>query len=697
MPAYFCDSSGVGAGVMGFATVWPRWGGLHVLDLAIVAGYFLALEILGRVASRAARAREGYFLAGRRLGKFYQFLLSFGHSTEPQGAVSTASFVYQQGVSGCWLSFQLVFLNPYLWFMRVWFRRVRLTTMADLFVERFGDRRLGYFYTLFQIVTVCISIGFSSVVAYRIAASLAVKPESAWSAEERGRVEAFREWRRLEAAESAGAVTAEDGARLQVLRDMRARGEMSGQVTALDETLFHFGLFVAIAAYLVFGGMVATAGAHALQGVLILVFSVLLVPVGLQAVGGWAGLAERVPAQMLELVGAAGSEQFSLSNVLAILLVSLVQMNGYSHNMGLSGSARDEAAARFSVGGLYLKRVITIVWALVGLIAIAVFGPGGLADPDAVWGELSRRLLGPGLIGLMLAGVLAGTMALVSVKTLSVASLLVCNVMRPLRPGLTARQELLWSRVAAAAILAAGVGTAQLMGDFLSIAILSLTVNLPFGAAVMLVFFWRRLTAKAVWWAVSVSILVGLVVPWTASSVPLLSRSPALVEMQPGPGGKMTGVYFASVTHETPGDPESARVGRGRFNFECWLLGKAGLEVAAWTPLQRLTAQFLVDALLPFAALIAISLLTRPAGGPQVDFFYGKLKTPVGATPEREAEALEELRREPRRMEHAKLFPGSAWEFGRWDRMDTWGFLACCAASTALVGAFAGLLAMLGG
>jgi solute:Na+ symporter, SSS family len=672
-------------------TLW----GLHPLDLAIVVGYFAVLLIIGRLTSRAARAKEGFFLAGRKLGKFYQFVLSFGHATEPQGAVSTASFVYQQGAAGCWFSFQMVFLNPYYWFMRVWFRRVRLTTMADLFVERFGGRGLGYFYTIFQVVAVCISIGFSSLVAYRIASSLAVKPESVWNTTERAQVEAFREWRQLETAAKTQVLSAEEGNRLKELRERRKQGYVVSYVTALDESIFHIGVFVVIGAYLVFGGMVATVGNHAMQGVLIIVFSVLLVPLGLREVGGWAGLAERVPPEMFNLVGAAGSEQFSLSNVLAIFLISILQINAHSHNMGLSGSARNEMAARFSVTGMYLKRVITIVWALVGLIAIALFGPAGLADPDAVWGELSQRLLGPGLIGLMLSGVLAGTMGLVSVKTLAIASLLVCNVVRDLRPAMTPPQELRVSRWASVAILALGLGLATLMGDFLSIANLALTINLPFGAAILLLFFWRRLTATAVWWAVGLSIIVSLVVPWSASSVPALREAPSLVEMQPAPGGKMEGVYFASVTRVSPDDPASPAVGQGRFNFECWLLGRAGLDVAALTPFQRLTAQFLFDALLPLVALIVVSLLTRRTESGRLDYFYGKLKTPVGETPELEVAAMAETRENPRRFDHTKLFPSSAWEFGRWDRTDAWGFVACCAASAALVGLFAAILSTL--
>src|SRR5712672_584987 len=105
-------------------------GSLHPLDIFIVVAYLAPAAHIGK------------------LGKLYQFFLNFGNATEPQGAVSTASFVYQQGAPGAWLSFQTVFMNPYFWFMNVWFRRVRLTTLSDLFEDRFASRGLSMFYAL---------------------------------------------------------------------------------------------------------------------------------------------------------------------------------------------------------------------------------------------------------------------------------------------------------------------------------------------------------------------------------------------------------------------------------------------------------------------------------------------------------------------------------------------------------------------
>src|SRR6185503_16903314 len=106
-----------------------------------------------------------------------------------------------------------------------------------------------------------------------------------------------------------------------------------------------------------------------------------------------------------------------------------------------------------------------------------------------------------------------------------------------------------------------------------------------FGAAVLLTYWWRRVTAPAVWACVILSTLVILVIPWTASKIPALATHPGLAQMSTKPG---TGVYFAKVVHENPDDLTSplraARTRTNGFNFEAWLVGKAGVDVVAMTP-----------------------------------------------------------------------------------------------------------------
>ncbi|MBI5693228.1 MAG: hypothetical protein HZC55_24385 [Verrucomicrobia bacterium] len=672
-------------------------GSLHVIDLGIIFGYLAAVVWIGKSAAKATHSEEGFFLAGRKLGKLYQFFLNFGNATEPQGAVSTASFVYQQGAPGSWLSFQTVFMNPYFWFMNVWFRRVRLTTLSDLFEDRFASRGLSLFYAIFQILVACVFLGFGNVTAYKIASSLVVKPETEWTATDRAAVEGYRELKQLEKQAVAGSLAPEARSRLELLRDRSARGELQSYITVLNDLVFYAVFTLVVGTYIVLGGMAAAAVNEGLQSILIIVFSVLLIPTGLHAIGGWSALGEKVPKHMFDLFGSGASEQFSVVGLAAILLVSIVQNAGLSHNMGICGSARNEFAARTGVSGTYLKRLMIIMWAFAGLIAVALFGPGGLSDPDAAWGAMSNQLLAqaPGLIGLMLAGVLAGTMSTLAAKALAISSLFVRNVYRQIWPGIDQRQGVFYARCTIVAVLVLGTVSAWLMRDFFSIVNLVLTVNLPFGAAVLLTFFWRRLTAPAVWWCVILTTLVVLVVPWTVSHVPALARHPALTQVSAPANGAPGPVYFSRVARERANDPTSPLVATGglnRFNVECWILGRAGVDVAALTKTQRVTLQFFFDSLFPFAVLIVGSLLTRPTDPARVARFYGKMKTPVGATPELEAAALAETERQPDRFDHTKLLPWSNWEFCRWDRVDTIGFLACSALSGAIVLLFVGLL-----
>ncbi len=665
------------------------FGSLHIVDVLVIIAYLCAVVYLGKRASGGTGSEEGFFLAGRKLGKLYQFFLNFGNATEPQGAVSTASLVFQRGVTGVWFSFQTVFMNPYFWFMNTWFRRVRLVTAGDLFEDRFGSRGLSQLYALSQVGVACVFLGFGNFVAYKIASSLVVKPEIQWTATDRASVEGFRELKKAEAQVAAGTLPEAARGRLATLRDRQARGELASYVTLLRSWPFYIIFTIVVGSYIILGGMAAAALNEALQSLLIIVFSILLIPTGLSAIGGWRLLAQRVPHQMLNLFAGEGG---SIVFICAVLFVSLVQIHGLSHHMGIYGSAKNEMAARVGVTGNYLKRFMIILWAFAGLIAIVLFGIDGLADPDVVWGAMSNRLLGPGLIGLMLAGVLAGTMSTLAAKALAISSLFVRNFYRHIYPDATQRQAVRAARWTIVAVLALGVVSAELMTDIESIVKLVLTVNVPFGAAVMTLFFWRRLTAPAVWWSVLLTVLAILVFPLVATNIAAVRQSPALAVAAPGPGGVPSPVYWRQLVRTRPDDPASPLEGRGRFNFECWTLTRLGFDTTKLTPNGRESATFYFDGFFPFLILGLVSYMTRPTERRRVDLFYGKMKTPVGATPELEAAAMAETARNPGRFDHLKLVRTSSWEFCKWDRVDTVGFLVCCAASGAIIGLFVLLL-----
>jgi SSS family solute:Na+ symporter len=100
--------------------------------------------------------------------------------------------------------------------------------------------------------------------------------------------------------------------------------------------------------------------------------------------------------------------------------------------------------------------------------------------------------------------------------------------------------------------------------------------------------------------------------------------------------------------------------------------------VAGFSSAQLLTTRYMVDFLLPVIVLIGVSLLTRPSDPARVARFYARMKTPVAPTLEQDAREVEASYANPTRYDHLKLFPNSNWEFTRWDKRDTVGFLCCC-------------------
>ncbi|MCP5530344.1 MAG: hypothetical protein H7A44_07865 [Opitutaceae bacterium] len=673
-----------------------RLGSLHLVDFLVILGYLAVVIYIGRRAAAAAKSEEGYFLAGRKLGKLYQFFLNFGNATDANGAVSTASLVYQKGASGVWLSLQTLFMNPYYWFMNPWFRRVRLVTVADLFEDRFGTRSLARFYAVFQIVaTVIVIIGFGNLVGYKVTSSLLVKPEVQWTADERASVEGYRNLRALEAGAAAGTLSAVEESRLDTLREQNKRGELRSFISWLDSPTgkwtYYLLYSLVVGAYIVMGGLEAAAINEAFQGVLIVIFSAILIPFGLAAIGGWSALAERVPPDMFNLLGGGGASSIGGWELFGIFLISIVQIHGIIGNMSVSGSARNEYAARFgAVSGTYAKRIMIILWAFCGLIAIALYqGADRLSDPDSAWGTMALQLLKPGFLGLMMAGLLAANMSTIASQTMAVSALFTRNVYGYLFPHATPAQMVRTGRWAIVVILAIGVYAAANMSDVYAVVQLLLTVNVPFGAAVMLIFFWRKLTATAVWATVVISALFNIITPsLIAPNLDAVTRN-AVLTQQVDFNGRPVPVFFDTVVREDLSDPASPFVGQKRLHLELVVLDKLGLDVAALSPSGRNAARFIYDGLFPFIVLFAVSLFTRVPDRRRTDLFFGKMKTPVGATPELEEAAMAETARTPHRFDETKLLgAGSNWEFTKWNKVDAIGFIACLGVSFAILAAF---------
>ena len=679
--------------------------GLHPLDLAVIILYVVAILWIGRWTARRTKTTNDFYIAGRRLGRFYQFFLNFGTSTDANQAVGVSREIYRQGIGGMWIQYLVLFLTPFYWFTSMLFRRCRLVTMGEFFAERFNSPFLGGAFAAFALTMNIIGGGASYMVAGKTMMALTPKPDASYTPEERLSVERFHELRALEAKRAAG-LSEPEQTRYDELHERLKRGELRAFISHTNPTAFYITYALIVAGYTVLGGFTAAAITDAIQGMLILVFSCMLIPVGLKAVGGFSGLHAAVPDYMFELFGSVATSEYAWYTILAMVIANLVSIVAAAPMMATAGSAKDEMTARFGMlGGMYLKRFIMLSWALTGLLAIALFG-GALDDPDLIWGYMTSKLLFPGAIGLMLAGVWSANMASLGMASVTGSALFVRNLYEPIRPAKSERHYLGIGRVAIVFILVGGICAALMVNNLLELYKYFIALPAVFGASIWLGLTWRRLTKWAVIIQAALCFTLYAIIPNLFANLDCIRHHPAfLVETEPqevtistgalaedvaaGRAERVgqvirkshnvapTGVFFDNIVRVDPSDPDSPKVGKDRFAAEVWALSWLGFDFTHCTKAQLVAIRFAFDALFPFVLLFGLSLVTRPAAKERLDRFYARLHTPVQPTPQLEQEAIERATLHPEMFDHDKVFPGTNWEILKPARIDILGFGGC--------------------
>lgn len=676
--------------------------GLHIVDVSIIGLYVVVILWLGHRAGRGTKDTGDFFIAGRRLGKFYQFFLNFGTSTDANHAVTVSREIYRQGLGGMWIQYLVLFLTPFYWFTTMLYRRSRLITIGDFFTERFQSPFLGGAFAVFTLVMALVGAGASYMVAAKTMQALTPKDPSQYTLREQAVVNDYREYRELESRLAFG-LGGEEQARYNELHERQKRNELHSFISHVNPIMFYFIYAGIVIAYTVLGGFTAAAITDAIQGVLIIVFSLLLIPIGLREIGGFSGLHARVPDYMFSLFGSVATSDYAWYTILALIVANLVSIVAAAPMMATAGSAKNEITARVGmIGGMFGKRVIMLFWALAGLLAIGLFS-GELHDPDLIWGYMTKELLFPGAIGLMLAGVLAASMSTLDAQSVTNAALFIRNLYQPVFKGRSEGHYIFVGRLVIFILLVSGIASALWVDNLLELFKYFITLPAVFGGAIWLAFVWRRLTKWAVIIQVFVCFTLYAVIPNLFQVVDVVRYNPMfLVETEPrevmittgaleedvvaGRADyvgqtirkphytKPTGVLFEDVVRENPADAESRRVGRGRFCAEVWVLSWTGIDFTGCSKAQLVATRAAFDALLPFVLLLGVSMLTRPNDKEALDRFYGKLHTPIQPSAELEREAIERAAQHPEIFEKDKILPRSNWEILKPTRLDVIGF-----------------------
>jgi SSS family solute:Na+ symporter len=683
--------------------------GLHVLDFTIVCVFIVFVLWLGWRASRQTKTTDDFFVAGRRLGKVYQFFLNLGTSTNADQAVVVSREVYRQGVGGMWIQYLVLFLTPFYWFTTAFFRRVRLVTIGDFFTERFKSRFLGGAFAVFTLFMAFLGNGAGYMVAAKTMMALTPKPAAKYTVQEKQSVDLFHEYRALQAKADKAGLEPAAAARLTELGERQKKGELKAFISYTDSISIYLIYTVIVAVYTMMGGFLAAAITDVLQGILLTTFSLMLIPIALQRVGGFAGLHAAVPDYMFRLFGSSATSEYAWYTILAMVLANLVSIIAVATGMQTAGSAKNETTARVGmIGGMFFKRIIMIFWALTGLLAIALYA-GQLHDPDLIWGHMTMDLLFPGAIGLMMAGVLSAKMSSLAGSSVSYSALFIRNLYQPFVKPKSDRHLLNVGRVAIAVTLVGGVGVALFIGNLLDMFKYFISLPAIFGAAIWLGFLWRRVTRTAVIVQVFICFAIYALIPnvfpsleWARTRPGFLQETRARTvtintqavreDVEAGRAAAIgeairkdytsppEGIFFEKIVRTDPEDPASPKAGLGRFHAEVWVLSWFGVDFSGFSKAQLSTVRFGFDALFPFVLLFLLSAFTRPVPKADLDRFFAKVHTPVQPTAELEERALRRaVEHYDEAVEAHKLRPGSNWEIMKPKLVDILGFAGCWA------------------
>src|SRR5215475_5023083 len=118
---------------------------LHVVDICIIVGYFVAVVLIGLwVSRRGSKDLDSYFLGGKSLPWWMLGVSDASGMFDISGTMLMVYWLFVYGVKSIWLPFLWPVFNQIflMMFLSAWLRRSNVLTGAEWIQTRFG-RGLG--------------------------------------------------------------------------------------------------------------------------------------------------------------------------------------------------------------------------------------------------------------------------------------------------------------------------------------------------------------------------------------------------------------------------------------------------------------------------------------------------------------------------------------------------------------------------
>ncbi len=378
------------------------------LDLGVIVVYFVIVFTIGFWFARRERTSEDYFLASRNVGWF-----AIGASLFVSN-ISTEHFIGLAGSGAAgglavghfeWLACLILLILG--WVFVPFYLRTNVFTMPE-FLERRFDRSCSVYLASVSILAYI----FTKISVHLYAAAIVLKTVVGW-----------------------------------------------------DPMVAAILLVVATGVYTIAGGLAAVIYTDLVQTMILLLGAVVLTALGLGGVGGFAGLHARVPADYFHMIKPMSDANFPWTGIfLGAPILGIWYWCTDQSIVQRVLSARDEGHAKAgAIFAGFLKILPVFVLVLPGVIAYALYPQqfptenGVVQNSNSAFPTLVINLLPVGLVGLMVAALMAALMGAMSAVFNSASTLVTLDFYKRLKPQATEKQLVAFGRVATGAMVVLGI------------------------------------------------------------------------------------------------------------------------------------------------------------------------------------------------------------------------------------------------
>lgn len=271
--------------------------------------------------------------------------------------------------------------------------------------------------------------------------------------------------------------------------------------------------------YTILGGLHAVMYTEAIQAIVLLAGSFLLLVFGLEEVGGWDQLMSNLPKEKLNMFLPLSDPEFPWLGILfASPIVGVWYWCTDQHIVQRCLAAKNEREARRgTIFAALLKLLPFFIFLIPGLIAYVLHQQGKIEmdDTNTAFPVMVKAIMPVGLRGILAGGLLAALMASLASVYNACSTLYTIDIYKKSHPHASEKELVKVGRIATAVIVLLGMAWIPLMGRIDSglynyLQSVQSYLAPPISAVFLLGVFFKRLNAKGAYTSMVAGFILGM-------------------------------------------------------------------------------------------------------------------------------------------------------------------------------------------